>query len=52
MYEQKDGVSMGASLGPVLANFIMAECDKVIVDNLVKEGTMKFYVRYVDDKLK
>ena len=47
MYEQKDGVSMGASLGPVLANFIMAECEKVIVDNLVK-----FYVRYVDDKLK
>ena len=52
MYEQKDGVSMGASLGLVLANFIMAECEKVIVDNLVKEGTMKFYVRYVDDELK
>ena len=52
MYEQKDGVSMGASLGPVLANFIMAECEKVIVYNLVKEGTMKFYVRYVDDELK
>ena len=51
IYEQKDGVSMGASLGSVLANIIMTECEKVILDNLVKEGTRKFYVRYVDDTL-
>ena len=51
IYEQKDDVSMGASLGPVLANIIMTECEKVIVDNLVKEGTIKFYVRYVDGTL-
>ena len=51
IYEQKDGVSIEGSLGPVLANLIMTECEKVIVDNLVKEGTMKFYVRYVDDTL-
>ena len=50
IYEQKDGVSIEGSLGPVLAN-IMKECEKVIVDNLVKEGTMKFYVRYIDDTL-
>ena len=49
IYEQKDGVSMGASLGPALANIIMTECEKVIVDNLVKEGTIKFYIHYVDD---
>ena len=49
IYEQKDGVSMGALLGPVLANIIMMECEKVIVGNLVKEGTIKFYIRYVDD---
>ena len=48
IHEQKDGVSMGESLGPVLANIIMTECEKVIVDNLVKEGTIKFYVCYVD----
>ena len=42
---------MEASLGPVLANIIMTECEKVIIDNLVKEGTIKFYVRYVDDTL-
>ena len=45
----QDGVSMGALSGSVLANIIMTECEKVIVDNLVKEGTIKFYVRYVDD---
>ena len=42
---------MGVSLGPVLANIIMTECEKVIVDNLVKEGTKKFYIRYVDETL-
>ena len=51
IYEQKDGVSMGASLGLVLANIIMTECEKVIVDNLLKKGTIKFYIRYVDDTL-
>ena len=51
IYEQKDGVTMGVSLGPVLANIIMTECEKVIVDNLVKEGTKKFYIRYVDETL-
>ena len=44
MYEQKNVVNMGASLGPVMANIIMTECEKVIVVNLVKEGTIKFYV--------
>ena len=32
----------------------MVKCKKVdnlIVDNLVKEGKIKFYVRYVDDTL-
>ena len=42
---------MGASLGPVMANIIMTKCEKVIVDNLVKEGTTKFCVRYVYDTL-
>ena len=42
---------MGQSLGLVLANIIKAECEKVIIDNLVKEGTTKFYIRYIDDTL-
>ena len=40
---------MGASLGPVLANIIMTELEKAVVDDLVKSGKIKFYVRYVDD---
>ena len=51
MYEQLDGVSMGGSLGPVLANIIMTECGKVIVDKLIEDGIIKFYIRYVDDTL-
>ena len=37
IYEQKDGVSMGASLGPVLANIIMTELEHGVVDNLRME---------------
>ena len=51
MYEQIDGVSMGGSLGPVLANIIMTEFEKVVVENLIKTGIVKFYARYVDDTL-
>ena len=49
--EQIDGVSMGASLGPVLANIIMTELERVVVDDLITNGTLKFYSRYVDDTL-
>lgn len=51
IYEQTDGVSMGASLGPVLANIIMTELERVVVDDLINAGTIKFYARYVDDTL-
>lgn len=51
LYEQVDGVSMGSSLGPVLANIIMTELEKVVVQKLIDDGTIKFYIRYVDDTL-
>ena len=51
VYEQIDGVSMGASLGPVLANIIMTELERSVVDDLIANGTLKFYSRYVDDTL-
>ena len=35
IYEQIDGVSMGAALGPVLANIIMTEMEHVVVDQLI-----------------
>ena len=49
MYEQLDGASMSGSLRPVLANIIMTECEKVIVDKLMEDGITKYYERYVDD---
>ena len=51
IYEQYDGVSMGASLGPILANIIMAELERKIVDELIRSDVIKFYGRYVDDTL-
>ena len=51
LYEQLDGVSMGSSLGPVLANIILSEFEDIIVSELVNTGVIKFYRRYVDDIL-
>ena len=42
---------MGSSLGPVLANIILTEFEKLIVFDLVDSGLIKFYRRYVDDTL-
>ena len=36
MYEEADGVSIGASLAPVLANTIILECEKVIVNRQIE----------------
>jgi hypothetical protein len=51
LYEQIDGVSMGSSLGPVLANIIMTELEKHIIQPLIDQGIIKFYCRFVDDTL-
>ena len=51
IYKQTDGVPMGSSLGPVLANVIMTEFERLVVDKLIKDGLIKFYIRYVDDTL-
>ena len=50
-YDQVDGVSMGSSLGPVLANIIMTELVGKVIRSLISDGTIKFYGRYVDDTL-
>ena len=49
LYEQIDGVSMGSSMGPLLANIIMTELENTVIKNLVDNGTIKFYGRYVDE---
>ena len=51
MYEQTDGVSMGESVGSVLVNIIMIECEKVIVKQLLENNIVKFFIRYFDDTL-
>ena len=42
---------MGSSLGPVLANIILTEFERLIVSELIADGTIKFYKRYIDDTL-
>ena len=49
--KQKGGVAMGSSLSPVIANIIMTELEKVIVEPLITPGNIKFYTRHVDDTL-
>ncbi|XP_066924964.1 uncharacterized protein [Clytia hemisphaerica] len=51
LFEQIDGVSMGSSLGPVLANIIMTEFEKDVIDDLIKNDFVKHYMRFVDDAL-
>ena len=51
LYEQVDGVSMGSSLGPVLANIFLTEFEKKVVNKLIQEKVIPFYMRYVDDTL-
>ena len=51
LYEQIDGVSMGGSLGPLLANTIMTKCEKVILEKLRNEKVIIFYTRHVDNTL-
>ena len=50
-YEQIDGVSMGGSLGPVLANIILKEFEQIIINPSINSGVIKLYCRYVDDTL-
>ena len=52
LYEQIDRISMGGSLGPVLANIIMTEFEKWIADKLIKKKVIMCFTRYVDDTVK
>ena len=42
---------MGSSLGPGLANIIMNELEGIAIKQLIANGTIKFYTRFVDDSL-
>ena len=51
LYEQCDGVSIGSSFGPVLANIMLTEFENLIVTPLIEASVLKFYCRYVDDTI-
>ena len=50
-YQQKDSVSMGSSLVPVLPNITMNELEGVIIKPIIADCTVKFYSRFVDGTL-
>ena len=51
VYKQIDSVSMGSSLGPILANIIMMKLEEIVVSDLINSSLIKFYIKYVDDTL-
>ena len=48
-YKQKDGLSMGSSISPLLANFYVSLMEKKIVKKEINKGNIIAYCRYVDD---
>ena len=42
---------MGSSLGPPLANIIMAEMEKIILKKFIDDNILLFYGRYVEGTL-
>ena len=49
--KQKEGVSIGSTLETLLANVLMTELEKDIIQKLVNKTFIKFYTRYVDATL-
>ena len=51
IYRKAGGITMVSSLGPVIANIFMTDCETFILDELINGNISKFYRRYVDDTL-
>ena len=49
IYTQTDGVAMGSSLGPLLANIYMAHLEEEFLLKNTLDYCPTFYRRYVDD---
>ena len=47
-YKQKDGVSMGCRLGPIVSDICMDHFENLHMEELTKLG-VKIWLRYVDD---
>jgi hypothetical protein len=48
-FQQTKGLAMGSKLSPILANLYAAHVENGIVSEKLREGSLKFYSRYVDD---
>ena len=48
-YQQIDGVSMGSSLGLILASIFMTEMEKTIIKKLIDDKILLFFGQYVSD---
>ena len=51
LYQQIDSVSMGSSLGPLLANIIMVKMEKTIIKKFIDDNILLFYRHYVHSTL-
>ena len=49
LYKQKEGVAMGSSLGPTLANVFLLFYETKWLDQFPNDFNLVFYRRYVDD---
>ena len=49
IYVQTDGLAMGSTLGPVLANIFMVHLENSVIPTLSEKLT--FWNRYVDDTI-
>ena len=47
IYEQRDGICMGSSLSPLLANSIMTGLEEKVVKPLINDKTIKFYAKHL-----
>ena len=51
IYKQRDGISVGSYLCPILTNVIIVELEKKILQPFIESGKLKLYIRCVDDTL-
>ena len=51
LHQQIDSVSMGSSLGPLLANIYITEMEKTIIKKFIDKSASLFYGRHADDIL-
>ena len=49
VYEQIEGMAMGSSLGPSMANIFLCHYETIWLENCPSEFKPIFYRRYIDD---